>query len=483
MILALLPLLLFAGGCYLVTDFDDLDTTRRETFELPFRAQGEVPEFDILFVVDRPHSGDSLGPTEGDVFEGMPTLISGMDYAMGVIEEDFRGDGILHIGVISSDLGSGDAAFPGCDTVGDEGHLLGVDPEALQEWGIEGCGRLTEPFILVVNEEVTNMVDASDVPMVDVTVDHAVRCLVMSQRVKETECRIRQPLGAFRKALFEHHLGPNAGFLRSQAGLAVVFITTEDDCSAADPSLYALAPREFGPYTCFDLGLRCEESPQRPGVYEQCDDPEEGGPLLPLRDLHLEMLEWKPQSRMVVSVMAGPFGVNHPVEVLSQPYQLPTLKETCSDLERNLYGLPGVRLELFRRKFAENSVFHEICDPDVEQLYTRLAQKLAAQLTYRCMPFRPADMDGNPHNGLQVDCKVRDVLNPDTTAPEPSPEYPHCDQSPLAPTCWEVMHEETCQSGFKMVLAREIEPVGDYVVVADCAIDVTYEPPSLKGGM
>jgi hypothetical protein len=467
-------------------DFDDLDTSRRETFELPFREQGEVPQFDILFVVDRPLAYDPvmMGAMDG-LAEGAPGMLAGMSSVVALPDLNWDGmdrGGVLQIGVISSDLGAGGAALSGCDELGDEGILLGVDPTALEAAGITGCGRLEDPFLKVQDEAVLNMVDASDVAMPEVTVDHAIRCMVMTQMLRETSCPVRQPLGAFRKALDEHREGANEGFLRDDAGLAVVFITAEDDCSAVDPSLYQVEPGTFGPYTCFAEGLRCEES--RPGVFTKCRDrtPAEGGPLLQLDGLYAEVTSWKPRSRVVVSVMAGPYGPEDPAQVITLPESLPMLKETCGDRLDGIYGLPGIRLELFRSLFQENSVFHEICDPQVDTLFSRLSQKLAAQLTYRCMPFRPADGDGDPNNGRQVDCNVRDVLNPDSVSVAYTDYYQHCDLAPLGATCWEVMTEEDCLSGYKMVLSRLSEPAEPYIVEADCDIDVTYVPPEVPGG-
>lgn len=484
--LALAILLAVSGsGCSLVTDFDNLDTSRKETFELPFREQGEVPQFDILFVVDRPlaYNQQMMGAMD-EVAESAPGMLDGMSEVMGLPELNWDGGyggGILQIGVITSDLGAGGAALEGCDEVGDEGVLLTVDPPTLEAHGITGCGYLQDPYLTVVNEQVTNMVDGSDNPMTDVTVDEAVRCMVMTQMYRETSCPVRQPLGAFRKALVEHRDGLNAGFLRSDAGLAVVFITSEDDCSAVDPNLYQVDPTAFGAYRCFSQGLRCDE--EQPGIFSKCRERTlaEGGPLLPLDTLYTEVTSWKPRSRVVVSVMAGPYGPEDPAEVITGPDQLPTLKETCGDRLDGLYGLPGIRLELFRGKFQENSVFHEICDPQVDMLFSRLSQKLAAQLTYRCMPFRPADRDGDPSNGRQVECRVRDVLNPDTLLVSRTDWYHHCDEAAQGETCWEVMAEEDCITGYKMVLSRLSEPADPYIVEAECDIDVTFDPSEAGG--
>ena len=50
----------------------------------------------------------------------------------------------------------------------------------------------------------------------------------------------------------------NAGFVRDDATLAVVLLTGEDDCSAADPDLYNIDSTRYGD----DLNLRCFRYPE-----------------------------------------------------------------------------------------------------------------------------------------------------------------------------------------------------------------------------
>jgi hypothetical protein len=84
-------------------------------------------------------------------------------------------------------------------------------------------------------------------------------------------CGYEQPLEAMLKALtpstsatrfFEgttgHADGPNAGFVRPDSLLAIVHLTDEDDCSAADPGIYDF---ESTTYTGH-VNLRCIEYPE-----------------------------------------------------------------------------------------------------------------------------------------------------------------------------------------------------------------------------
>jgi hypothetical protein len=55
-----------------------------------------------------------------------------------------------------------------------------------------------------------------------------------------------------------HADGDNAGFQRSNAVLAVLVLTDEEDCSASDPELFDLASTRFSP----EPNLRCSEHPE-----------------------------------------------------------------------------------------------------------------------------------------------------------------------------------------------------------------------------
>jgi hypothetical protein len=208
--------------------------------------QGDVPQFDILFVVDRPTQQDQS--SMWTAMDGLMTDSGGVPEALGDAQYDLNGGPgaafvELHIGVITSDLGAGTDAFYGCDIAGDDG-VLRDEVLPSDEYAEYGCQPLTagDNFLRVWNGEVQNMGGVVDVSA-------AVQCLILAQMNRTTTCPIKQPLRAVQRALADHRDAANQEFLRSEGGLAVVFISGEDDCSADDYGLYN--PSVFSPYHCF----------------------------------------------------------------------------------------------------------------------------------------------------------------------------------------------------------------------------------------
>ncbi len=452
---------LVGGGCFALTDFEDLQTTRRETFELPFMEQGAVPEFDILFVVDRPTYYDE---TLWNAMDEATVESGGMPDALGGIAFDGNGPGYssveLHIGVITSDLGAGFDGFTGCDVIGDDG-VLRPDVLPADTYGEYGCGPLNDGnnFLRVVDGMVENMTGVSEV-------SKAVQCMILAQMTRHTTCPIKQPLRAVQRALDGHGGGANDLFLRDQGGLAVVFISGEDDCSADDTSVYN--PAVFGPYHCLTQGLDCV---QDGNVFKDCVEPP-GGVLMPTAELAALLGSVKGDNAVVVSVMAGPYDSDIGVLISDVPDVGMQIQPSCQGSGGALEALPAVRLSLLQDQFADSAMFQEICSPDSGQFFEGVAHKLAAQSTYRCMPKVPTDTEpGRP--GMQAQCDIMDVVNPGEVTEQRIGPYPECNHSGYGVTCWEMMPELSCTARYKLVLQRAPEDdmeSHNYIVEADCLV-------------
>src|SRR4029079_9645689 len=86
------------------------------------------------------------------------------------------------------------------------------------------------------------------------------------------------PLASAARLLAEP-TGPDSGFLRPEALLAVLFLTDEDDCSADDDSRLFTNDPAFGPlhsFRCARFGLLCDGS-------LPADQPRSYGGCLPAR--------------------------------------------------------------------------------------------------------------------------------------------------------------------------------------------------------
>ncbi|MBW2734006.1 MAG: hypothetical protein JRH20_16585 [Deltaproteobacteria bacterium] len=170
---------------------------------------GDVPiiydcnTIDILFVIDNSETMFQEQQALGVAFGALIQAIESLDPPLAT----------YRIGVISTDVGAGPYTFGGtstCHEGGDEG-LLQHTPRG------EGCPASLPLFL--------------QAPSGDLERDFA--CIAS---LGLTGCGFEQPMESALKALTEQP--GNDGFLRFNAPLAIIFISDEDDCSAADTGLF-----------------------------------------------------------------------------------------------------------------------------------------------------------------------------------------------------------------------------------------------------
>lgn len=151
----------------------------------------------------------------------------------------------VRVGIVATDLGTGPYDVPTCSS--DDG-----DAAALQLEQVAGCGGSPDRFIDV----------SPGTDLDSLTVD--LRC-----RTRSGTCAMEQPLEAMLRAVTPSTApilfyggtgqadGVNAGFLREGSLLAILLMSTRNDCSVVDRGLF---DPESTSYTA-DLGLRCFEYP------------------------------------------------------------------------------------------------------------------------------------------------------------------------------------------------------------------------------
>lgn len=221
---------------------------------------GSVPltgEVDLLIMMD--NSG-SMSQEQEALAREIPNLVRGL--ATG----DVDGDGVaelppvvsLHVGVVTSDMGTGGVLVRGaCErdpNRGDDGVLRSEGNLA-----IPGCAASYDPpFLEFAPGSGDPDAFASDV-----------QCLATAGT---NGCGFEQQLEAMLKAVtpstsdirfvFDdggHADGANAGFLRPGSLLAILAVSDEDDCSALDPDVY---DRMSTRYPAPELNLRCFYYPE-----------------------------------------------------------------------------------------------------------------------------------------------------------------------------------------------------------------------------
>jgi hypothetical protein len=218
---------------------------------------------DLLFMVD---NSNSMREEQILLAEQFPRFVRTL--TTGDVDDDgtqdFPSPASLHVGVISSDMGTGNYSVGGvCEAgAGDDGRLRreqGTDP------GLSGCGDAyplpsDAPFLTFRPGETEQ------------NVSEFARDFECIARLGTGGCGFEHQLEASLKAVTPsdssiefgndttgHADGANAGFLREGSLFALVMVTDEDDCSAADPELFN--PNSSNPSYPGDLGLRCFEYP------------------------------------------------------------------------------------------------------------------------------------------------------------------------------------------------------------------------------
>lgn len=184
----------------------------------------ELDAVDLLFVVDAPE----VLSVDIDSFPPTPSLLPRMLLGDGVDPDRpiARTFDDLHIGVVTADVGSGGYDGWGCPdpVLGDDGLLVDT-PRGGFVPNYECPARYAERF---VSWQAGMDFDARW---------QEVDCRVDGPSTGEV-CRARQPFEALRRAFTEHGEGDNAGFLRDDALLAILFLTAGDDCSPTDEGFW-----------------------------------------------------------------------------------------------------------------------------------------------------------------------------------------------------------------------------------------------------
>ena len=316
-------------------------------------------DLDILFVID---NSASMEQEQKQLMYSFPGHIDALK------DPVTRRLPNLRMGVVTTDLGVGKLyVSKDCTPDGDKGKLKASST-------VTGCSLPTDPWIEIKYNK-TNIPGAGDAVT---KVKNAFSCL---SAVGVAGCGFEQPLLSAVTAL-DPAGNVNPGFLRNDdpckagredAMLAVVFLTDEDDCSAAnlqlfDPSKQGLSD-PLGPFTsfrCFEFGVKCE----CPGK-AKCDRSTMGPRknCVPAGE-YLHKVEniaaffrnlkkgWKrdPATGKCVAVpapervfMAAVAGPTEPVEVTNQG-GFPQLKGSCSSSRG--FAVPAIRVAALVHDFA-----------------------------------------------------------------------------------------------------------------------------------
>ncbi|MFH2005149.1 MAG: hypothetical protein ABI333_01050 [bacterium] len=364
-------------------------------------ATGEV---DLLFVID--NSG-SMADEQAQLRADFPSLYDKMKNAYGHPPD-------LHIGVVSTDLGTGSYQITYCEDIGGDQGVM-ADPFGVLEGGVryfidvkpEGCDE-------------SRALDASGTcgahdclpthcahePATQLVVDAMSGCprcrnfqgdpaFVFSSMADlgTSGCGFEQPLEAMYRALNENPA--NDGFVRPDAQLTVVILSDEDDCSAKNSELFdptdSAIDSPLGPltsYRCFEFGVTCDmNNRDQVGERHDCEARVDGAALLHPVSRYTTLLEGlKSQNlgQLVVIAITGPV-IDNTVIVELDALAQPAVGYSCSTGAGG--AVPAIRLRDFVHHFngsyaMEHWAFQSICNSSYEIPFQEIGQTLHSRLVY-----------------------------------------------------------------------------------------------------
>jgi hypothetical protein len=401
---------------------------RPQTEKLPNGPDPDPPVFppekhsvDMLFVID---DSSSMQDAQETLQAQFSRMLDRLADAPGGLPD-------LHIGVASTDLGTGPyTSLHNCEEFGGDQGILGrvkgqnrgescigpdqryiVDvepPRCLIEKDSQGrctahectaqnCDQAAygrEALTLVTDEDGCPRCRNYEGPLAE-----TFSCLAA---LGTTGCGFEQPLEAMYRALSQSETPENDGFLRQSAYLAAILVTDEDDCSAAHPDiLFNPDPNEdridstLGPlnsFRCFEFGVTCDENARAlPGPRNNCVPREDDGALLHSISRYTAYLEaLKVPRKIVVAAIAGP--VEDAVVVQKDAHDRPQLKSTCVGPSGH-GATPGVRLRAFVDHFNNGAAtqawaYSSVCDGKFDDALTGIGDKLVSALSEKC-PAQP----------------------------------------------------------------------------------------------
>ncbi len=439
------------------------------TQETNVRVEQNIKDkVDVLFLVDNSSSMDpmqlELRARFGDFFKVFVDLAASGTYAD------------MHIGVVTSDYGAGDVGGGGCDpSPGGQRGILQTLPSPKATNPPAGCLAPTgAPYIAYKfnagGTPTTNLPNGTDATAL-------VNEFTCMASVGAMGCGFEHQLESVYAAL--RNTKENAGFLRDDALLTVVFVTNEDDGSAAPTAKFyeqvadPAGTTMYGQYTTYRqtrFAVDCGGMPIPYGMPL--------GPLMgcaaapnPMMDVGTAYdisryqsffnlpaaqggVKLDPQDVILVGIdgPASPFQtVLVDPSMGNTPYHLcpsPMLSASCNEalqhscensVQPGFFADPAVRLNAVINS-AANATIASICGddltktPDFSNAMTRVAELISTHLKPACLdsPVASRTDDGTP------DCVVEDVTShPDGSAPT-TVMIASCAQNGNVPPCWQL---------------------------------------------
>ena len=434
-------------------------------------------DIDILFVID---NSASTADKQALFATNFPRFVQALDMFPSGMGGTARPN--LHIGVVSTTVGTGSSNFgPACASPNDDGRLQNTAR-------VSGCSPPNGQFIIdIATSGGGRMTNYSG------TLDQELPCIAT---LGTSGCGFEAQLEAMKRAL-DGSQSSNAGFIRSGAYLAVIFLTDEDDCSIRDPGIFALNNVGPGDFRCQPLyAYKCDQAISAMGGnnYTGCK-PATGGYLQDTSFYYNFLTSVKDPSQIVVAAIAGvdstgkppdaAAGLNITTGAISSPFsQALALEPQCmnNSLSPPSIGRPGLRLSDFVSQFGNRGRYYSVCDNDFSPALADIGQLLFNAIS----PCLEGPIDTSTYNpaiaGEGVQCTVSDIQNFGSTG-QMETQIPPCPMTgpgmPAAqprPCWWVAMDATKCPdntstpSHLVINVERSTPPAIGTTEVVSCAV-------------
>ena len=424
---------------------------------------------DILFVID---DSPSMADKQRNLQTNFPQFINVLNTIDGGLPD-------VHIGVVSTDMGS----------KGSQDSAPGAGIGAPGNGGCTGTGDAGNLQVFSAPVSGTFISDIRDAAGTgrtrNYTGDLAMVFGQMATGAGAGGCGFEQPLAAMKAALAGNPA--NAGFLRPDAFLAVIFITDEDDCSFSKSTILGPESAALGPlqsFRCTRFGVTCDVGGTSPdtmnqvGTKDQCH-PNESSAYMEKVQTYVDFLKGLKSDASKV-IVAGIMGTTEPfqAELRSPPggsTAQPALARSCSYTGANGVEVadPPVRVKFLLDQFPGRSTFTTICQQDLTDGLVLIAELLKSVIGNPCIEGDLADADPNTP-GDQYDCSVSYITN--QGKPNQAEQVlPQCDAGSTNKPCWKIGTDTTkCSTtpeGFILITETVVAPPDDTHIVAYCVTE------------
>ncbi|HEY5934170.1 MAG TPA: hypothetical protein VIU61_06045 [Kofleriaceae bacterium] len=364
------------------------------------------PNLDLLFVID--NSG-SMAAHQAALAESFPRMMDKLAELDGRLPN-------LHIGVVTSDMGTSATTTPPYAPIGQ----VGVDYCA--SYGDDGALQHANAPELA-GMFISDVADASGGRIRNYTGD--LRDVFSKiALVGSAGCGIEQHLSAMRRALENE---ANAGFVRPDANLAVVIIANEDDCSLVDSNMLGPETPALGPlqsFRCTRFGVVCEpDDMATPGSRADCMPRADSAYVEDVQPFIDALLATKNDPRMIMAAAVvgdlEPFAIE--LRDIGGTLQ-PALAHSCtfSGPLGAAIADPGIRLASFLDAFPGRSQLASICSPDLASPLAMIGDSAKKLVGDPCIDTASL-LDTSSEPGTQPACEVVDIRDSQPGAPTPVP--------------------------------------------------------------